>query len=82
MRFVDGKEGEVDLSAPVGKGVFARWADPEGFEKVYIDEESGTTAWPGGIDWRRMRFTVTWPDRRPRRARARARVYPAPSPRS
>lgn len=50
VRFADGKEGEVDLSALVGKGVFARWADPEEFEKVYIDEEAGTTAWPGDID--------------------------------
>lgn len=50
IRFADGKEGEVDLSSLVGKGVFARWEDPAEFEKVYIDEETGTVAWPGGID--------------------------------
>ena len=50
VRFADGKEGEVDLSSLVGKGVFARWEDPSEFEKVYIDEESRTVAWPGDID--------------------------------
>ncbi len=50
IRFADGKEGEVDLSSLVGKGVFARWEDPAEFAKVYIDEEMGTVAWPGDLD--------------------------------
>lgn len=50
IRFSDGVEGEVDLSALVGKGVFAVWNDPEQFAKVFIDPESHTLAWPGGID--------------------------------
>lgn len=50
IRFEDGTEGEVDLSDLVGKGVFERWSDPGEFEKVHVDEESGTITWPGGLD--------------------------------
>lgn len=50
IRFSDGREGEVDLSSLVGKGVFARWDAPGEFEKVYIDQETKTVAWPGNID--------------------------------
>ena len=50
IRFSDGVEGEIDLSALAGKGVFASWNDPEQFAKVFIDPESHTLAWPGGID--------------------------------
>jgi hypothetical protein len=50
IRFEDGVSGEVDLSDMVGKGVFEAWSDHSTFEQVFIDEESGTVAWPGGID--------------------------------
>lgn len=50
IRFSDGVEGEVDLSDLVGKGVFAAWNDPAEFRKVFIDPETHTVAWPGGID--------------------------------
>jgi hypothetical protein len=50
LRFDDGTEGEVDLSSLVGKGVFAVWSDPAAFARVLADPESGTVAWPGGID--------------------------------
>ncbi len=50
VRFADGVEGEVDLSDLVGQGVFQSWKDPNEFKKVFIDEDSGTVAWPGGID--------------------------------
>lgn len=50
LRFADGLEGEVDLSDLAGKGVFASWEDPEEFARVFVDQESGTIAWPGGID--------------------------------
>jgi len=50
VRFADGITGEVDLSSLVGKGVFSVWNDPEEFAKVFIDPESHTLAWPGGID--------------------------------
>lgn len=50
IRFEDGTAGEVDLSDLVGKGVFRQWNDEAEFRKVYIDQETGTVAWPGGID--------------------------------
>ena len=50
IRFSNGVEGEVDLSELVGKGVFTLWNDPEQFAKVFIDPESHTIAWFGGID--------------------------------
>jgi len=50
IRFEDGVEGQVDLSDLVGEGVFRLWEDPREFEKVHVDEESGTVTWPGGID--------------------------------
>lgn len=50
VRFEDGPEGEVDLSDLVGKGVFSAWEDSREFAKVYIDDTTGTLAWPGGIE--------------------------------
>ena len=50
LRFKDGLTGEIDLSDMVGKGVFQVWNDPEEFAKVFVDSETGTVAWPGGID--------------------------------
>ena len=50
VRFEDGTEGEVDLSDLVGKGVFAAWTEDGNFEQVFVDPESRTVAWPGGID--------------------------------
>jgi hypothetical protein len=50
IRFEDGAEGEVDLSQLVGKDVFSAWEDQGEFDKVYIDETTGTIAWPGEID--------------------------------
>jgi len=50
VEFSDGMAGEVDLSDLVGKGVFRAWADPAEFGKAFIDPETHTIAWPGGID--------------------------------
>jgi hypothetical protein len=50
ISFTDGLVGEVDLSEMVGKGVFECLANPDEFAKVYVDEETHTVAWPGGID--------------------------------
>lgn len=50
IKFSDGVEGIIDLSDLVGKGVFSKWNDKEYFNSVYIDSESHTIAWPGGID--------------------------------
>jgi hypothetical protein len=50
VRFEDGLEGEVSVKHLVGKGVFAAWSDEAEFQKVFVDPESGTVAWPGDID--------------------------------
>jgi hypothetical protein len=50
IRFDDGTEGEVDLSDFAGKGVFAAWNQSGEFERVYVDTNTHTAAWPGGID--------------------------------
>jgi len=50
LTFDDGLAGEVDLSDMVGEGVFEALNDPAEFAKVYVDCETHTVAWPGGID--------------------------------
>lgn len=50
VRFEDGLEGVVDLGHLAGKGVFRAWLEPGVFERVFVDEEAGTIAWPGGLD--------------------------------
>jgi len=50
IKFSDGVNGTVDLSNLTGKGVFSKWNDKEYFNSVYVDSESHTIAWPGGID--------------------------------
>ncbi|MBI4331171.1 MAG: DUF2442 domain-containing protein [Chloroflexi bacterium] len=50
LKFSDGVEGNVDLSHLAGKGVFAAWKDAKFFKSVFIDPESQTVAWEGGID--------------------------------
>lgn len=51
VRFIDGTEGEVDMSAQVNSpnaGVFAELADPELYSKAFNDD--GHVAWPTGQD--------------------------------
>jgi hypothetical protein len=50
VRFADGVEGEVDVSDLAGKGVFVRWCGAGEFERVFVDPEARTVAWPGGLD--------------------------------
>ncbi len=50
LRFSDGTDGIVDLSELVGKGVFSAWKDASFFNSVFIDSETRTIAWEGGID--------------------------------
>ncbi|TVP79523.1 MAG: DUF2442 domain-containing protein [Puniceicoccaceae bacterium] len=45
----DGASGEIDLSAYVGRGVFAAWLEPGFFEQVRL-AEAGHPEWPGDID--------------------------------
>jgi hypothetical protein len=49
IRYVDGVEGEVDLSHLVGKGVFAMWNDPSVFDRVCIGG-SGELKWSDEVD--------------------------------
>lgn len=50
LKFSDGTEGVVDLSVLVGKGVFKAWEDVAFFNSCFIDNETCTIAWEGGID--------------------------------
>ena len=50
IRFEDGLQGELSLAHLAGQGVFLSWNDEAEFRKVFVDDESGTIAWPGGID--------------------------------
>jgi len=51
VRFIDGLEGEVDMSEFVrapDAGVFAVLADPDVFAQAYV--ELGAVTWPGELD--------------------------------
>ena len=51
VRFADGLEGFVDMSAllnSTGAGVFAELADPERFARVFVAH--GAVTWPGELD--------------------------------
>lgn len=51
LRFEDGTEGEVDLSAHAGKGVFAPWSDYTFFRRVAIGGKGRILTWPGELDF-------------------------------
>lgn len=51
VRFIDGLEGEVDMSALVHSsraGVFAPLVEPSLFAQVFV--EHGAVTWPGEVD--------------------------------
>lgn len=50
LRFDDGVEGVVDLSAEVGHGVFAAWRDVTHFSSVRLVLGGRALEWPGEID--------------------------------
>jgi len=51
LRFDDGVDGRVDISNIVAfEGVFLPLADHEEFEKIFVDELTGTVCWPCGVD--------------------------------
>ncbi|MFN3368008.1 DUF2442 domain-containing protein [Thermus scotoductus] len=50
LRFSDGKEGVVDLSALELPGLLSRLRDPGFFAQVRVDPELGAPVWPGGLD--------------------------------
>ena len=49
IKYSDGKEGKIDLSSYVGKGVFKSWEDYKFFKSIYIGE-NGEIAWGNDID--------------------------------
>lgn len=50
LRYEDGVEGVVDLSAEVGKGMFTAWQDPAHFASVQIVHHGRSLEWPGEVD--------------------------------
>jgi hypothetical protein len=46
--FSNGKEGSIDLSPFIGKGVFKPLADKVYFKKLFVD--GWTVSWPNGAD--------------------------------
>ena len=51
LTFDDGAAGDVDLhELQTRPGVFAPLTDPSFFAEVRVDPESGTIAWPNGVD--------------------------------
>jgi hypothetical protein len=67
LDFADGLSGEVALLNRMRGPVFSHATTEAGFAQVYVDEESGTIAWPGGADlapdvlYERVR-TGSWPE--------------------
>jgi len=50
VKFDDDTEGVVDLSYLIAKPVFKNWAQPDFFEMVFIDNETGAIAWDENIE--------------------------------
>jgi hypothetical protein len=50
LLFSDGTVGDIDLSAERCTGVVEPLNDPAYFAEVTVDPETGTVAWPAGID--------------------------------
>lgn len=49
VRYDDGVNGVIDLSAYAGVGVFEAWQKPGVFEQVKLTQ-AGHPEWPGGLD--------------------------------
>lgn len=49
LRFADGVEGVVDVSADLWGPIFEPLQDPEFFALVHLDED-GAPSWPNGAD--------------------------------
>jgi Protein of unknown function (DUF2442) len=50
LAFEDGTVGDVDFSEREWRGVLEPLRDPTYFARVAVDPESGTIAWPNGVD--------------------------------
>lgn len=51
VRFSDGTEGEVDLSAELEGEVFVPLKDPAFFRQLRLDPELHAVVWPNGADF-------------------------------
>jgi hypothetical protein len=51
VKFEDGSEGEIDLSAELYGPIFEPLRDIRYFEQLRVDPELGTIAWPNGADF-------------------------------
>jgi hypothetical protein len=50
LTFANGTVGDVDLSTHKWRGVLEPLGDAAYFASVRVDPESGTVAWPNGVD--------------------------------
>ncbi|HKR02743.1 MAG TPA: DUF2442 domain-containing protein [Pyrinomonadaceae bacterium] len=50
VKFSDGVEGEIDLSALAERGVFAAWSDPVFFKRVRVGSSGRSLDWDEQID--------------------------------
>lgn len=50
LTFEDGTVGDVEFEEREWRGVFEPLADASYFARVRVDPESGTLAWPNGVD--------------------------------
>jgi len=50
LTFADATVGVVSFADDEWRGVFEPLSDPERFAAVFVDEQFGTIAWPGGLD--------------------------------
>jgi hypothetical protein len=50
LTFEDGTVGDVDFTEQEWRGVLEPLRDPAFFAQVRVDPESGTIAWPNGVD--------------------------------
>jgi hypothetical protein len=48
--FADGEVRDADIEPLLDGPVFAPLRDRDEFARVFVDEQSGTVAWPGGAD--------------------------------
>lgn len=51
LRFEDGTEGEVDLSAELWGPIFEPLKDETFFSRLYVNADTGTIEWPNKADF-------------------------------
>ena len=50
LTFSDGRVRDLDFDLPFQGGIFEELRNPELFNRVTIDEFTGTLCWPNGVD--------------------------------